>query len=427
MPDPQIKDSATMGPQQPMLVEGPIGKPPTDSLSNSVVMNSMPICIIEPCTMEFGISSIKTQMKPAWTEGGKDSYLSQLKDLGYEYKPYSGGVKAIELMYVPDSMIVESLQNTYGDTFLNRMTDAVGEGFGDFGQMTGSRNFSGGLDTLMKNLQGSNNGVMNAIGTGMDSARRLLKEGGAAAENATNSAAGSKNGLVAGAGRLGQGAGKIISSAAGMADKLLGGQRLDFPSVWKNSSYQPTYSITIKLYNPNPGSVESTQKYIAGPLAAIMLLATPMGMGDTYSWPFFCKVRSPGMFKIPAAAIQNITITKGGEYISQAYSKMLGYVEVRIDFISLFSTLVTSSGSTQWKNTLKEYLENLVDKQPVLTMGYENIDEMSAEGVINPWEQYESNPRSPKNLTSTVNSTMMASTRRVSDSKKSLYEEMKGK
>ena len=122
----------------------------------------------------------------------------------------------------------------------------------------------------------------------------------------------------------------------------------------------------MRLYNPNPGSKEATKEFILGPLAAILTLALPQAKGtDFYSWPFFCEVTCPGLFKIPMGAITNVSITKGGDSGLIAFNQRVEMVDVKIDFVNLFNTLVISDVGEYTRPTLKGYLNNMIDSKTV--------------------------------------------------------------
>jgi hypothetical protein len=146
-----------------------------------------------------------------------------------------------------------------------------------------------------------------------------------------------------------------------MIGSLAAGSRIDFPMVWKSSSFQPSYTMTVRLYNPDPTSKSMTKKYIIGPIAAIMLLGIPISEdGSTYSWPYLHRVDSPGIYELDPAYIQNITIIKGGDQQQIAYNQRLGIVDVRIDFGSLFSSMLASNKrTTKTRPTLRKYLRSM--------------------------------------------------------------------
>jgi hypothetical protein len=150
---------------------------------------------------------------------------------------------------------------------------------------------------------------------------------------------------------------------------ILAGARLDFPYVWKNSSYTPTYNFTIRLYNPNPKSKWATRKYIIGPLAALLLLALPItDEGSVYRWPFIHKIVCPGIFELKAACISNITVVKGGDQNQIGFNQRLAMVDVRFEIGSLYRSVLAGKDTKEMdekRPTLTNYLKNLEDENTI--------------------------------------------------------------
>jgi hypothetical protein len=156
-----------------------------------------------------------------------------------------------------------------------------------------------------------------------------------------------------------------MQNSANILDRLLTGARLDFPMVWKSSGYQPSYSLTVRLYNPQPASLESTKKYIVGPIIALMLLAVPITTdGTTYSWPYLHKIISPGVFELDPGFIQNITVIKGGDQQQISQQQTLAMADVRIDVGSLYSSMVAGTTSLGHKSrpTVKKYMDTMLQQ-----------------------------------------------------------------
>ena len=135
-------------------------------------------------------------------------------------------------------------------------------------------------------------------------------------------------------------------------------------STWNftvNATDDDNDTMTVRLYNPMPGNKDATIKYIAAPIAALMLLAIPISAdGVTYSWPFIHKIVSPGIYNLDPAFISNITIIKGGDQQQIGQNQALGVVDVRIDFGSLFSSMLAAKGTGKTRPTLQTYLDAMV-------------------------------------------------------------------
>jgi len=318
-----------------MKIQKILGMPPESHVSESLRKNSMPILEITPCIPNFQAGLNLFSLKQAWE--GTDGYLPLLESHGFELDS-----RPLKVAYIADNFPTDSFTNEYGESFLNRMTDVASQAAGEVNFMMGSKTAGQGIDTIingMKDIYG-----MGTIGSGLETAKKELSSLGNSVGSRFSS--------------LGSG-GKLLNS-------LMGGARVDFPQVWKNSGFTPQYSVTVRLWNPMPGNYKATEKYIVGPIAALLLLCVPLTKeGHTYNWPFLHKIRCRGVFDLKSAYISNIAVIKGGDQQQIAWNQRMGIVDVRIDFGSLYSSLLAGINydADADKPTLKAYLENLLDSQ----------------------------------------------------------------
>jgi hypothetical protein len=331
-----------------------IGLPPgnlTDETmqgrTQTVMENSMPLVKIYPGIPSFTRGLNLFKRAPAYrmeeTGGSKKtlSYLNMLQahkfDLAQPGAPNTGNEGCLVLAYQADSFPSDSFSNEYGENFLQGITNVGSDAASSLAQIRGGRDAGEVFDSATGEIKGMGQ-FGNIAGT-------LLQKGGAAA------AALMKNLLPA-----------SVMGGIDVVSKLMAGSRIDFPMVWKGSSFQPSYTMTIRLYNPNPGSEASTRKYIAAPIAAIMLLGIPISSdGITYSWPFIHKIVSPGIYHLDPAFISNITVIKGGDQQQIAYTQRLGIVDIRIDFGSLFSSMLADQKRSRTRPTLTTYLSSSIN------------------------------------------------------------------
>jgi len=325
-----------------------IGGPPesggqTDKMDLDVLRRNSSLLIdIKPCKthIETGISLFR--LDSAW-----DDYVKFLKDVGFTPTPEQTSKKTITVSAMAESFPTDTFSNEYGEHFLNQITDVAGQGFGQLAQMMGQKTATGAIKELGKLGTSAGSDIGGTLGSLLSGLGSSLTTIGGKGNETINKMA--KQGGAAGT------IGKAMN-------QLLAGARIDFPQIWKNSSYNPTFSCSIRLYNPNPGSKLSTEKYIVGPLAAILTLALPQGNKENaYTWPFFCVVDCKGLFKIPMGAITNITVAKGGDSGMVGFNQRVSMVDVRIDFINLHSTILLSKLGIGSRPTLKGYLENMLD------------------------------------------------------------------
>jgi len=327
-----------------------IGLPP-DNLeprTNAIMRNAMPTAEIRPSVPSFQMGLDIFTLGSAW-----EQYKKLLNSHGFDFET---GVESVKVAFLADSFPTDTFQNEYGENFLQKITDVASEGAASINQFMGSRSATESIGKVQKKLE-AQGGVAGGIGKGLGMAR--------------DAASGVLNALK------GMSGGNSIAKGVNLVDRLAAGARIDFPQVWKTSSFTPSYTMTIRLYNPNPKSSLDTDRYIIGPIAALMLLATPISEdGATYNWPFLHKVKATGIYDLDPAYIGGITIVKGGDQQSIAYNQRLGMVDVRIDFGSLYNTMVASNSANPARPTLKKYLNAMKGERKIYdSKGEEKLNE----------------------------------------------------
>jgi len=330
-----------------------IGMPPerlSDDTINGrtqiLMENSMPIVKIYPGipSFTFGLSLFKRE--PAFRTSGQSpnslAYLPMLESHGVylkqpKFTSGKGKEGCLVLAYQADSFPTDSFTNDYGENFLQGMTNVASEAAASLAQMSGSQTATGAFQNLTATLK-AKGGITGMIGGGL---------------NAAGSMAGSViNAIMP----------PSIMGGINVVNRLMAGARLDFPMIWKTSAFQPSYTMTIRLYNPYPSDLEATKKYIMAPIAAIMMLGVPLSAdGVTYSWPFIHRIVSPGIYDLDPAFISNITVIKGGDQQQISFKQRLGIVDVRIDFGSLFSSMLATPKKSigRTRPTLSSYLDGI--------------------------------------------------------------------
>ena len=246
--------------------------------------------------------------------------------LKYGYKLAGDNPQYIRCAFLGDAQITETLTNNYEESFLEDLTS----GFSKVSQVA---QLVGG--SSIGQLYNSISGAINADRSGNQSPD--------AVQNAVSDAsqiAGVFKDLAATDSHLGALAAST-SKMIGMTAKKMAGARADFPKLWSGSTYEPTHSLTIRLYNPWPGSERATRYFINGPITALMLLATPRTTdGILYNWPFLVRARASGMFNIPIGYISNITIVRGGDNNQIGLNQISQIVDVKLEISSIYSSMV---------------------------------------------------------------------------------------
>jgi len=326
---------------------GIIGMPPHTHVSDNVMYNSMPVAEVVPCKPNFSRGMTLFSVVP--DTGTYDSILSNQGDFSIDHP--------IKLAFLADNFPTDSFSNEYGETFLEKMTDIGSSAIQDITQMTGGKSITGAADNISKSLKSASGEAGGMTGAALGMAGSALSGVNDAAKWMMKSLNDSNSAI-----------GKMVGGGAGLVNKVMAGHRVDFPQVWRNSGFNPSYSMTIRLYNPSPGNDAATNNYIVGPLAAILCLGIPRSEdGQTYNWPFFHKLKSKGIYNLNPSVISNITVVKGGDNQQIAFNQRMGIVDVRIDFISLYGSMILEEGDTKLtgRPTVAEYLKSLNDEKPL--------------------------------------------------------------
>ena len=253
---------------------------------------------------------------------------------------FSNSINLCRVAFLADNFPTDTFTNEYGETFLEKFTQVASQGLGDAAQIAG-----------WKNWEDAESDTSAILG---DTISSMCKAGGDKLKDMTN--------------KLGKKGQKMAGQMANTMKSVALGARVDFPQVWKNSAFTPSYSMTVRLYNPDPGSKTSTMRYIVGPIAALLSLCTPRVAEDesTYKWPLICKVRAEGIYNLDAAYISSVSVIKGGDQQSIAYNQALAMCDVRIDFASLYGSILSGSNSNAHghrRPTLGTYLEAIGGKK----------------------------------------------------------------
>ena len=317
-----------------------IGMPPFATnidVSQNLLSNSMMIASIEPCKPNLTQGLTLFSLTNVW-----DEYAKLVQQLGFSFS----STNRLSVAFMGDSLPSETFSNEYSESFLSNFAEGISSGAAEITQMTGSKTATEAVANLNKALAATGP-VGETISTFLSS---VANSGKAAYQSAAKG-------------------NKFVEDFGAMANKLVGGARIDFPMIWKGSNYTTSYSFTVRLYNPSPASKNSLNTYIIGPLAALLALACPVSSdnGETFTYPYFCRINCPGLFLLNAAAISSISVTKGGDAQLVGLNQRLGMVDVRLEIIALHNSMV-HTGTSSSRPTLKNYLDNLRDSVKLNTI-----------------------------------------------------------
>jgi len=342
------------------------GLPPYDKTMKEeydIIKDSMPTARIYPCVPEFTTGLATFKLRPA------EKYFDLLESHGYTLNS-----NHVTVAFQADSFPTDSFQNNYSESFFQNVSSGISQGASTLMQTMGARSGTEGAMKLMNAGSEIFKALdMNSMASGLQSASQWTGE----KAKKLHTLAQQNNGAM----------GNLLKSF----DSVLGGSRFDFPMIWTDSSFQPSYTMTVRLYNPDPGNQDATDKYIIGPLAALLLLGLPISddpTGSTYNYPFLHKIKCDGIYFLNPCFISNISVIKGGDQQQIAYNQRMGIVDVRIDFGSLFSSMLATEKHNNSRPTLRSYLE---------VMKYDKIldEKLSDEYFIDDTNLLFSDPFSP--------------------------------
>jgi hypothetical protein len=311
------------------IVPTVIGLPPESDLASNMVINSMPILEIYPCLPNYSKGLTLFELN---TKTGSSQYLEQLSSVGYQSK------LPLQVAFQADSLPSLSINNEWGESFLQNATDVASRGAGELAFMTGSRTATEGIRN-MANVLSNSSGIPKMIGEGINEGMNI----GKSAFNAMSVNPQFGNGF---------------KRAGTLMDELFAGNRIDFPHVWKGSNFSPSFAITVRLNNPVIQNDKMHEQYILAPLAALLTLGTPVkfpGEENVYGYPFLCKIKCKGLFIMNPAAISSMSV----QYVDGmvGYNQRPSMIDVKIEFQSLYTSMI--SGKSSERPSIGQYLDVL--------------------------------------------------------------------
>jgi len=242
--------------------------------------------------------------------------------------------KVTRIYAIVDTPVSEQFTSQYDESFISKITNVAGGGIAEIRQILGFR---------------SAKDIEKALGK----MQEQLGKGGVGEQLLSH--------VVGGAKRTTETVRKTIEGLGGgpFVTNLLLGHKIEFPKVWRDSNYAPSYTFTVRLYNTNPGSSLSTFKHIIAPLCALLLYVVPYSKdGYTYDWPFFCSADAPGLFSIKYGAITDLSVIKGGDTVSFGFTQVPAIVDLRLTITDLFSTMLGGRSVVKQTNIV-DYLSSL--------------------------------------------------------------------
>ena len=239
----------------------------------------------------------------------------------------------------------------------------------------------------MAGTAGLTGGASDAVNMGVDSTIESLRDYG------INKLKSGANNFLANIG---------LSSEAGMVAAGLG--RFMLPEVWTDSTFDKSYSISMKLRSPYGHRLSIFENCFV-PLAFLMGFSAPRKIGiQSYTNPFYIRAFAKGLFAVPMGMITSLSISRGEDNndrtvegffrtinVNISIKDMLPNMAVGIDGGELSLLNASNMGMHNYLLTLcgidfidrANYLEILSHKFDKITNGVRKYDIRSDTGKSN--------------------------------------------
>ena len=136
--------------------------------------------------------------------------------------------------------------------------------------------------------------------------------------------------------------GDFLHSIGANIGTVLQGGKMIFPDIWDDSSFIPSYNVTIKLRCPNPDPV-SWFLDIWAPIAHLLPFVLPKSSGPNgYIAPFLIRGYYKGLFNCNMGIVTSMDITRG-ETGNWTLDGLPTAVDISITIKDLYNVLSVSS------------------------------------------------------------------------------------
>lgn len=347
-----------------------IGLPPSIYYEPDIiplVLNTMPIMELTPGLPEYGNDVGGDNQGIKLFNFNEIDGIDQYNRILAGSHISSGNLTfPIKVAFLADTQITESFSNVYGESMFEQAANFGLPFATELQYITGKTDVGSALKSIADRYN-EGAGKNGKIDLGKD-----LKSFGGLTNALLNMSEKISSGVVNQfaniAGTLQNLAKSYFPNAGNDLINLLSGHNIDFPMIWRGSNYTPNYSVTVKLYNPDPYSEASYTRHIIDPLIKLLAFVVPVaspGASSTYTYPVLCRVNCPGLFQIRSGYVSNIDVIKGGEGNDLSFQHRPGQIDVRMTFGSLYNSMisdVTQEIADQDRPTLEHYIRNLKDK-----------------------------------------------------------------
>jgi len=272
-----------------------------------------PKLILRPAVQEFanGLEYFTLNTEDGWSK-----YKAFLLRYGFkpnENKPY------MVFCYQNLAPFSETYSNEFGQSTLVGGLNVLGEGAREVMWVAG--------EDIKKGWQEAQQGKKGELAQQVVEG---LGEMGAQAQGLLNTVVGEKRG----------------TQITNLAGQLLSGGKLNFPMVWKSSSFDREYDISIRLWNICPDNIDMQNKYIIGSLYSLLPFVVPTSEdGATFKWPLLCTIQIPGQSIVKACYVKTVSVIRGGDANDVAWNQRVGTIDIKIAFGDLYTTMLDITGT----------------------------------------------------------------------------------
>jgi hypothetical protein len=165
---------------------------------------------------------------------------------------------------------------------------------------------------------------------------------------AINGAIGAVTGIL-------QGVASALPGGTTLSNVMGGTGLIDFPEVWKDSSFSKSYTFNMSLRTPYGDPISILQN-LYFPLALLMAGSMPRAVGrSAYTSPFICRAYCKGMFAIPLGMITNITIKRGADQFGWSTARLPTCIDVNFEIKDLSPAMYMALGDVS-TNPIQDFM-----------------------------------------------------------------------
>ena len=159
--------------------------------------------------------------------------------------------------------------------------------------------------------------------------------------------------------------GNVVSGAvqavagASIENVLAGAGVIDFPDIWKSSSFSKSYSFNISLRSPY-GDMYSILQNLYIPLSLLLAGGLPRSIGQSaYTAPFVCRAYCRGMFAVPLGMITSMHIKRGADQFGWSTQRLPTCIDVSFEIKDLSPAMCLAIGDGSTLEALSDMTKSL--------------------------------------------------------------------